>query len=197
MWRHALCAVSAPGENIVAARLKQIYKNDVIKALRDEFKYENVMQVPMLEKIVVNMGVGDATQDPKLMDAAVAELALITGQKPVIRKARNSISNFKLRAGVNIGCMVTLRGEYMWEFVDRLFNVAIPRIRDFRGLSPKSFDKFGNYTLGVREQTIFPEVDLDKVSRVRGMNITFVIKNSNSAEESRALLKQLGMPFAN
>lgn len=181
----------------MAARLKEIYKNDVIKALRDEFKYENVMQVPMLEKIVVNMGVGDATQDPKMMDAAVAELALITGQKPVIRKARNSISNFKLRAGVNIGCMVTLRGEYMWEFVDRLFNVAIPRIRDFRGLSPKSFDKFGNYTLGVREQTIFPEVDLDKVSRVRGMNITFVIKNSNSAEESRALLKQLGMPFAN
>ena len=181
----------------MAARLKEIYKNEVIKALRDEFNYENVMQVPALEKIVVNMGVGDATADPKLMDAAVAELALITGQKPVIRKARNSISNFKLRAGVNIGCMVTMRGEYMWEFVDRLFNVAIPRIRDFRGLSPKSFDKFGNYTLGVREQTIFPEVDLDKVSRVRGMNITFVIKNSNSAEESRALLRHLGMPFAN
>ncbi len=181
----------------MAARLKEIYKNEVIKALRDEFNYENVMQVPALEKIVVNMGVGDATADPKLMDAAVAELALITGQKPVIRKARNSISNFKLRAGVNIGCMVTMRGEYMWEFVDRLFNVAIPRIRDFRGLSPKSFDKFGNYTLGVREQTIFPEVDLDKVTRVRGMNITFVIKNSNSAEESRALLRHLGMPFAN
>ncbi len=181
----------------MAARLKEIYKNEIVKALRDEFKYENVMQAPALEKIVVNMGVGDATADPKLMDAAVAELTLITGQKPVIRKARNSISNFKLRAGVNIGCMVTLRGEYMWEFLDRLFNIAIPRIRDFRGLSPKSFDKFGNYTFGVREQTIFPEVDLDRVTRTRGMNITFVIKNSNSAEESRSLLRQLGMPFAN
>lgn len=186
-----------PGDNKVAARLKNVYKNEVIQALRDEFKYENVMQVPRLEKIVVNMGVGDATADAKVMDAAVAELALITGQKPVIRKARKSISNFKLRAGVNIGCMVTLRGEYMWEFVDRLFNVAIPRIRDFRGLSPKSFDKYGNYTLGIREQTIFPEIDLDKVARVRGMNITFVIKNSNSDEESRTLLKKLGMPFAN
>jgi len=186
-----------PGENKVVARLKDVYKNDIVKALRDEFNYENVMQVPSLEKIVVNMGVGDATADAKVMDSAVAELALITGQKPVIRKARKSISNFKLRAGVNIGCMVTLRGNYMWEFVDRLFNVAIPRIRDFRGLSPKSFDKFGNYTLGIREQTIFPEIDLDKVARVRGMNITFVIKNTNSDEESRALLKKLGMPFAN
>lgn len=187
----------APGENKVAARLKDVFKNDIVKDLREEFKYENVMQVPRLEKIVVNMGVGDATADAKVMDSAVAELALITGQKPVIRKARKSISNFKLRAGVNIGCMVTLRGEYMWEFVDRLFNVAIPRIRDFRGLSPKSFDKFGNYTLGVREQTIFPEIDLDKVAHVRGMNITFVIKNAKSADESRALLKKLGMPFAN
>ena len=186
-----------PGENKVVARLKDVYKNDIVKALRDEFNYENVMQVPSLEKIVVNMGVGDATADAKVMDSAVAELALITGQKPVIRKARKSISNFKLRAGVNIGCMVTLRGNYMWEFVDRLFKVAIPRIRDFRGLSPKSFDKFGNYTLGIREQTIFPAIDLDKVARVRGMNITFVIKNTNSDEESRALLKKLGMPFAN
>lgn len=181
----------------MAARLKEVYKNEVVQSMRDDFKYENVMQVPRLEKVVVNMGVGDATADAKVMDAAVAELALITGQKPVIRKARKSISNFKLRAGVNIGCMVTLRGDYMWEFIDRLFNVAIPRIRDFRGLSPKSFDKFGNYTLGIREQTIFPEIDLDKVTRVRGMNITFVIKNSNSDEESRTLLRKLGMPFAN
>lgn len=181
----------------MVARLKDVFKTDVMPALQEEFKYENVMQIPRLEKIVVNMGVGDATADAKLMDSAVAELTLITGQKPVIRKARKSISNFKLRAGVNIGCMVTLRGDYMWEFVDRLFNIAIPRIRDFRGVSPKSFDKFGNYTLGVREQTIFPEIDLDKVTSVRGMNITFVIKNANSSEESRALLRKLGMPFAN
>ncbi|HQN01141.1 MAG TPA: 50S ribosomal protein L5 [Candidatus Hydrogenedentes bacterium] len=185
-----------PGEFNVGVRLKEKYQQEIVTALREEFGYQNIMQVPSLEKIVVNMGVGDAIGDAKLMDAAVAELALITGQKPVIRKAHKSISNFKLRAGVNIGCMVTLRGQYMWEFLDRLFNIAIPRIRDFRGLSPKSFDKFGNYTLGIREQTIFPEVDLDKVTRVRGMNITFVVKNVNSAEESRALLKKLGMPFA-
>lgn len=181
----------------MAVRLREKYQDEVIAALREEFGYKNIMQVPCLEKIVVNMGVGDAIADAKMMDMAVAELAQITGQKPVIRKARKSISNFKLRAGVNIGCMVTLRGQYMWEFLDRLFNIAIPRIRDFRGLSPKSFDKFGNYTLGIREQTIFPEVDLDKVTRVRGMNITFVVKNANSADESRALLRKLGMPFAN
>ncbi len=181
----------------MAVRMQELYKNEIIAALREEFGYKNIMQVPRLEKIVVNMGVGDAIADAKLMDAAVAELALITGQRPVIRKARKSISNFKLRAGVNIGCMVTLRGAYMWEFVDRLFNIAIPRIRDFRGLSPKSFDGFGNYTFGIREQTIFPEVELDKVTRVRGMNITFVIKNARGADESRALLRKLGMPFAN
>ena len=185
-----------PGEFNVGVRLKEKYQQEIVTALREEFGYQNIMQVPSLEKIVVNMGVGGAIGDAKLMDVAVAELALITGQKPVIRKAHKSISNFKLRAGVNIGCMVTLRGQYMWEFLDRLFNIAIPRIRDFRGLSPKSFDKFGNYTLGIREQTIFPEVDLDKVTRVRGMNITFVVKNVNSAEESRALLQKLGMPFA-
>ncbi len=181
----------------MAVRLQEQYKNKTVGELRETFGYKNIMQVPRIEKIVVNMGVGDAIADPKLLDAALAELALITGQKPVIRKARQSISNFKLRAGVNIGCMVTLRGRFMWEFMDRLFNVAIPRIRDFRGLSPKSFDGFGNYTLGIREQTIFPEVDLDKVMRVRGMNITFVIKNAGTTEESRALLQKLGMPFAN
>lgn len=178
-------------------RLKEKYQKEVVSAMRDEFGYKNIMQVPRLQKIVVNMGVGDAIADAKMMDAAVAELSVITGQKPVIRKARKSISNFKLRAGANIGCMVTLRGNYMWEFMDRLFNIAIPRIRDFRGLSPRAFDKFGNYTLGIREQTIFPEVDLDKVVRVRGMNITFVISNSGSVEESKALLQKLGMPFAN
>lgn len=178
------------------ARLKDTYKQEIVPALRDEFGHKNVMEVPRLEKIVVNMGVGDAIGDAKLMDTAMAELALITGQKPSIRRARKSISNFKLRAGVAIGCMTTLRGERMWEFMERLFNVAIPRIRDFRGVSPKGFDKFGNYTMGLREQSIFPEVDIDKVARVRGMNITFVLKSPCPAAESRALLKKLGMPFA-
>jgi len=180
----------------VAARLQEKYRNDVVPALRAEFNYKNVMQVPRLEKVVVNMGVGDAIGDAKVMETAMAELALITGQKPSSRRARKSISNFKLREGVAIGCMVTLRGEYMWEFVDRLFNVAIPRIRDFRGVSPKGFDAFGNYTLGLREQTIFPEVDIDKVTKVRGMNITFVMKTACPAAESRSMLRKLGMPFA-
>jgi large subunit ribosomal protein L5 len=180
----------------VAARLQEKYKNDVVPALRAEFDYKNVMQVPRLEKVVVNMGVGDAIGDAKVMETAMAELALITGQKPSMRRARKSISNFKLREGVAIGCMVTLRGDYMWEFVDRLFNIAIPRIRDFRGVSPKGFDASGNYTLGLREQTIFPEVDIDKVTKVRGMNITFVLKTACPAAESRSLLRKLGMPFA-
>jgi len=176
--------------------LQEKYRNDVVPALRAEFNYSNVMQVPRLEKVVVNMGVGDAIGDAKVMETAMAELAMITGQKPSSRKARKSISNFKLREGVAIGCMVTLRGEYMWEFMDRLFNVAIPRIRDFRGVSPKGFDAFGNYTLGLREQTIFPEVDIDKVAKVRGMNITFVLKTACPAAESRSMLRKLGMPFA-
>ena len=155
------------------------------------------MQVPKLDKIVVNMGVGDAIADPRMLDNAVGELTTITGQKPSIRAARKSISNFKLREGVKIACMVTLRGERMYEFIDRLVNVAMPRIRDFRGVSTKSFDSFGNYTLGLREQTIFPEINIDKVSRVRGMNVTFVMKNSSSTDANRELLRKLGMPFAN
>jgi len=180
----------------VAARLQEKYKSEVVPALRAEFEYKNVMQVPRLDKVVVNMGVGDAIGDAKVMETAMAELALITGQKPSMRRARKSISNFKLREGVAIGCMVTLRGEYMWEFMDRLFNVAIPRIRDFRGVSAKGFDAFGNYTLGLREQTIFPEIDIDKVAKVRGMNITFVLKTACPAAESRSMLRKLGMPFA-
>jgi len=181
----------------VPARLKERYKNAIVPELMAEFGYRNLMQVPKLEKVVVNMGVGDAIGDPRMMDGAVAELGQITGQKPSIRKARKSISNFKLRAGVNIACMVTLRGDQMYEFADRLFNIAIPRIRDFRGITPKSFDELGNFTLGLKEQTIFPEINIDKVTRVRGMNITFVIKNAKTAEESRELLRKLGMPFAN
>jgi large subunit ribosomal protein L5 len=179
----------------VAARLKELYDKKILAEMRDQFKYENVMQVPRLEKIVVNMGVGDGQSDPRMMENAIAELSVITGQKPSIRKARKSIANFKVREGANIGCMVTLRGQRMYEFMDRLVNVAIPRIRDFRGISPKSFDTFGNFTLGLREQTIFPEVNMDAVTRVRGMNVTFVISQSRSAAESRELLRKFGMPF--
>jgi large subunit ribosomal protein L5 len=176
-------------------RLKEQYTKSVLPELRKKFGYSNVMQVPRLEKIVINMGVGDAQQDQRNMDNAVAELTQISGQKPSIRKSKKSISNFKLRQGAAIGCMVTLRGARMYEFMDRLFNVAVPRIRDFRGFSPNSFDGEGNYTMGLREQTIFPEVKVDAVARVRGMNITFVVKNAAKPEESRELLRGLGFPF--
>ncbi|MCF6284290.1 MAG: 50S ribosomal protein L5 [Candidatus Hydrogenedentes bacterium] len=178
------------------ATLKTKYIETICGELKTQFDIKNVMQIPAMEKVVVNMGVGAAIGDARLMESAVAELAVITGQHPSIRKARKSISNFKLREGVNIGCMVTLRGERMYEFVDRLFNVAMPRIRDFRGVSEKAFDGQGNYTLGIKDQTIFPEVDHDKIGQTRGMNITFVVKHSNSADQSRELLRKLGMPFA-
>ena len=171
--------------------------NDTIKVeLQKELNIKNVMQVPQIEKVVVNMGVGDAIADARLLDTALEDLAQITGQQPSVRTARKSISNFKLREGAKIACMVTLRGDRMYEFMDRLFNIAMPRIRDFRGISPKSFDQFGNYTLGLKEQTIFPEVNQDRSDRARGMNVTFVVKNSKSADESRELLRKLGMPFA-
>jgi large subunit ribosomal protein L5 len=179
----------------VAPRLKERYQQTILPEMREQFQIGNVMQVPKLEKIVVNMGVGDAPADPRMMENAVAELSRITGQKPSIRKAKRSVSNFKIRQGANIGCMVTLRGDRMYEFMDRLFNVAIPRIRDFRGLPPNSFDPAGNYTLGLREQTIFPEIDVDTVTRPRGMNVTFVIRNARTADESRELLRKFGMPF--
>lgn len=179
----------------MAARLKEKYTSELAPKLKEQFGISNVMAVPRLEKVVINVGVGDATGDPRLMEAAANELGQITGQRANIRKAKKSISNFKLREGLKIGCMVTLRGERMYEFMDRLFNIAMPRIRDFRGVPTRSFDKFGNYTMGLREQTIFPEVDFDKVLKARGMNITFVIKNSSSAEQSRELLRGLGMPF--
>lgn len=181
----------------MSARLKEQYKKSIVPELREQFAYGNVMQVPKLDKIVLNMGVGDAPREPKMMEAALAELAQITGQRGSIRKARKSIAGFKMREGTNVGCMVTLHGDQMYEFMDRLFNVAIPRIRDFRGLSMRSFDKHGNYTMALREQTIFPEVNIDGVARVRGMNVTFVIRNSDSSEESIALLRKFGMPFRN
>ena len=179
------------------ARLKERYNSTIRSEIKQELGRTNVMEVPKLRKVVVNMGVGDAQTEPRMMDAAMAELAQITGQKPSIRKAKKSIAGFKVREGAKIACMVTLRGDRMYEFVDRLLNVVIPRIRDFRGLPVTSFDKNGNYTIGLREQTIFPEVNIDSVTRVRGMNVTFVIANSRSADESRQLLRKFGMPFRN
>jgi large subunit ribosomal protein L5 len=175
-------------------RLRERYKQDVRDKLSQEFGYQNVHQVPRLSKIVVNIGLGEATQNPKLLDNAVEELAQITGQRPVIRRARKSVANFKLREGQSIGTMVTLRGERMWEFLDRLVNVALPQVRDFKGVSLKAFDGRGNYTLGIREQIIFPEINYDKVERVTGMNVT-VCTTAQSDAEAKALLGHLGMPF--
>lgn len=178
------------------ARLKELYMKEVVPALIQERNYRNVMEVPRLEKIVLNMGLGDAIHNIKLLDTATEELAAITGQKPVVTRARRSIAAFKLREGMAIGCMVTLRKERMYEFLDRLINVAIPRVRDFRGLNSHAFDGRGNYTLGIREQIIFPEVDYDKVDTVKGMNIT-IVTTAKTDEEGRLLLRLLGMPFRN
>ena len=178
----------------MAARLKEHYQKTVIPALVKEFGYPNAMAVPKLEKISLNIGLGEATQNAKLLDGAVNELAQIAGQKPVITKARRSIAQFKLREGNSIGCAVTMRGERMYEFFDRLVNVALPRVRDFRGVSSKSFDGRGNYTLGIRDQLIFPEIDYNKVEKIKGMNIC-ITTTAKSDAEGLALLKQLGMPF--
>ena len=183
--------VSAP----VTPRLKQRYREEVLPALRSEFEIANVMQVPGLTKVVVNMGVGEAARDSKLIEGAVRDLTVITGQKPAVTQARKSIAQFKLREGMPIGTHVTMRGDRMWEFLDRLLTLALPRIRDFRGLSPKQFDGNGNYTFGLTEQVMFHEIDQDKVDRQRGMDITVVTTATND-EQGRALLKQLGFPFA-
>lgn len=176
------------------ARLKEKYKQEIVPALMKKFEYKNVMQAPKLEKMVINVGVGEAIQNVKLLDSAMSDLTSITGQKPAIKRAKKAISNFKLRAGMPIGCMVTLRKDRMWEFFDRLVNVALPRIRDFRGISPKSFDGRGNYNLGLEEQIIFPEIEYDKVEKIRGMNIT-VCTTARTDEEAFELLKTMGMPF--
>ncbi len=175
-------------------RLLDLYRKEVVAKLSDEFGYKNLHQVPALTKVVVNVGLGEATQNPKLLEAATAELAAITGQKPVIRRARKSIANFKLRAGQQIGCMVTLRRDRMWEFFDRLVNVSLPRVRDFKGVSPKAFDGRGNFSLGIREQIIFPEVEYDKVERITGLNVTMCTTARTDAE-GKALLGHLGVPF--
>ena len=175
-------------------RLRQKYENEVKNQMVEKFGYKSVMQIPTIDKIVINMGVGDAVSNSKVLDEAVAELALITGQKPVITRAKKSIAGFRLREGMPIGCKVTLRGERMYDFLDKLVSVSLPRVRDFRGVSKKSFDGRGNYTLGVKEQLIFPEIDFDKVNKVRGMDIV-VVTTANTDEEARELLTQLGMPF--
>ena len=176
-------------------RLVEKYQKTVIESLMKQFNYSSVMQCPKIEKVVINMGVGDAIANPKALDEAVAELTQLAGQKRVITKAKKSIANFKLREGMPIGCKVTLRGEHMYEFLDKLFNISLPRVRDFRGVSTTAFDGRGNYTLGVKEQIIFPEINFDKVSKVRGMDIV-IVTTANTDEEAKALLAGMGMPFA-
>jgi large subunit ribosomal protein L5 len=184
--------MSAPTREL--PRMLANYRENIAPALQSEFNYSNVMQIPRLTKIVVNMGVGEATRDAKLMDGAVRDLTAITGQKPAVVKARKSIAQFKLREGMPIGAKVTLRNDRMWEFLDRLLNIALPRIRDFRGLSAKQFDGNGNYTFGLNEQSMFHEIDIDRIDRPRGMDIT-VVTTAKTDDEGRALLKQLGFPF--
>jgi len=178
----------------MAARLREVYQKKVAPALAKEFGYKNRMAVPKIEKISINIGLGEATQNAKMLDGAVNEMSQIVGQKPVVTKARKSIAAFKLREGNSIGCMVTLRGDRMYEFLDRLMNVALPRVRDFRGVSQKSFDGRGNYTLGIRDQLIFPEIDYNKVEKIKGMNIS-ITTTAKTDQEGLALLRQLGMPF--
>lgn len=177
------------------SRLKEQYQNEIVKNMTDKFGYKNVMQVPKLDKVVINMGVGEAKENAKLLEAAMNDLEIIAGQKPVATKAKNSVANFKIREGMAIGCKVTLRGEKMYEFVDRLINLALPRVRDFRGVNPNAFDGRGNYALGIKEQLIFPEIEYDKVDKVRGMDIIFVT-TAKTDEEARELLTQFNMPFA-
>lgn len=176
-------------------RLKELYKKTVVPAMMEKFGYKNIMEVPRLEKVVINMGVGDAKENPKFLESAMEELAAITGQRPVATVAKKSVAAFKVRAGMKIGAKVTLRGDRMYEFLDRLFNIALPRVRDFRGVSPKSFDGRGNYALGIKEQLIFPEINYDKVEKIRGMDV-IIVTTAKTDEEAKELLALLGMPFA-
>ncbi len=176
------------------ARLKQFYASDVAPALMNKFGYESVMQIPKLEKVVINVGCGEARENPKVIDAIIGDLRKITGQQPIVCKAKKSVANFKLREGMNIGVKVTLRGENMYEFIDKLFNIALPRVRDFRGINPNSFDGHGNYSMGLKEQLIFPEIEYDKIDTIRGMDITFVT-TAKTDEQARELLALLGAPY--
>ena len=177
------------------SRLQEYYKNEVAPAMMKKFGYKNVMQIPKLEKIVVNIGAGDSKDNSKLLDAAVSELAMITGQKPLITVAKKSVSNFKVREGMKLGCKVTLRSDKMYEFMDRLFNIALPRVRDFRGINPNSFDGRGNYALGIKEQLLFPEIEYDKIEKIRGMDVIFVT-TAKTDEEAKELLTLMGAPYA-
>ncbi len=179
----------------MSSRLKEIYQKEIVDALMKKFGYKNIMQVPKIEKVVINMGVGEAKENVKLLDAAVKDLETITGQKAVVTKAKKSVANFKIREGMPIGCKVTLRGDRMYEFVDRLINLALPRVRDFRGVNPNAFDGRGNYALGIKEQLIFPEIEYDKIDKIRGMDVIFVT-TAKTDEEARELLAQFNMPFA-
>ncbi len=179
----------------MSSRLKETYTNEIVDAMIKKFGYKNIMQVPKLEKVVVNMGVGEAKENVKILEAAMKDLEIITGQKPIQTKAKKSVANFKIREGMPIGCKVTLRGDKMYEFVDRLINLALPRVRDFRGVNPDAFDGRGNYSLGIKEQLIFPEIEYDKVDKVRGMDIIFVT-TAKTDEEARELLRLFNMPFA-
>ncbi len=179
----------------MSTRLKETYQNEIVDALMKKFEYKNKMEVPKLDKIVINMGVGEAKENAKLLDAAISDMETITGQKAVVTRAKNSVANFKIREGMPIGCKVTLRGDKMYEFLDRLINLALPRVRDFRGVNPNAFDGRGNYALGIKEQLIFPEIEYDKVDKVRGMDVIFVT-TAKTDEEARELLTQFNMPFA-
>jgi len=176
------------------ARLYELYKNEITPKLMEKFQYKNIMEVPRIDRVVVNVGVGEAIQNPKALDGAVNHLTLITGQRPVVTKAKKSIAGFKLREGMSIGCKVTLRGERMYDFLDRLINLALPRVRDFRGVSPDAFDGRGNYSLGIKEQTIFPEIDYDKIDKIRGLEVN-IVTTAKTDEEARELLRAMGMPF--
>ena len=179
----------------MSSRLKEIYKNEIVDAMVKKFGYKNVMEVPKLDKIVINMGVGEAKDNAKVLESAVSDMETITGQKAVVTKAKNSVANFKIREGQSIGCKTTLRGDKMYEFLDRLVNLALPRVRDFRGVNPNSFDGRGNYALGIKEQIIFPEIEYDKVDKVRGMDV-IVVTTAKTDEEARELLRLFNMPFA-
>lgn len=176
------------------SRLMQQYKSEMVPQLMSRFEYKNVMQVPRLEKVILNIGAGEAIQNPKALDGAVNDLTVISGQKPIITKAKNSIAGFKLRAGMSIGCKVTLRGERMYDFLDKLINIVLPRVRDFRGVSPASFDGRGNYSLGIKEQTVFPEIEYDKIDKIRGLEVV-IVTSAKTDEEAREMLKCMGMPF--
>lgn len=179
----------------MSSRLKEIYQNEIVDALMKKFGYKNIMEVPKIEKVVINMGVGEAKENAKILDAAIGDLEIITGQKAVITRAKKSVANFKIREGMPIGCKVTLRGNKMYEFVDRLINLALPRVRDFRGVNPNAFDGRGNYALGIKEQLIFPEIEYDKIDKTRGMDVIFVT-TANTDEEAKELLSMLGLPFS-